>query len=305
MIITTTTVCVPVELPSYDSIYNLIKDINIPFDPKLPGLPKFALPSVPTPMFPSLSMPDFQKTVLATELLVAQFFNWIKAAFDPIISFLGIAFEFPKIPVLNLSLPDLVMPNFDITALLAHLPNFSVPMLPDPIFSGMKIPEIEALAKVQALIQAYMGTLLTALTSLISAVVDKLGKKPFRFNIAMPQIPTLPTSFDDLMLPIYALLGVADLHSLLAKLKNPNFSLAALMSGISLPGFPNLNLLVPDPMFGKFANPHLSIMQMSKNLYAAMANAALTIVKQFCDAVKRFISFSFPKICIPVPTIVI
>lgn len=312
-------ICMSDELPTYESIQLMLKDINVPFDPRIPNLPSFSLPSVPTPMYANLSIPEFQKASLITEMMTAQFMNWIKAAFDPIIGFLGIAFEFPKIPYLNISLPDLLNPDFNIASLIPRLPEFalptfdmsslipSVPTLPDPLLPNMKIPELELVAKVQALIQAYSGTLLTSLTALISQVVDKLGRRPFNFGIDMPAIPTMPTDFGSLMAPVLALYGVPTVEALLTKIKTPGLallSIEAMMSGMSIPGFPDLNLAVPSPLFGSFNNPQLAIMQMSRNLYASMSNAALAIVKRFCDAIKNFIDFSFPKICIPVPSIV-
>lgn len=317
----------PDEFPTMDSIYAMIKDINIPFDPRIPSLPSFSIPSMPSPMYSKICMPDFQKSILATEMATAQFMNWIKAAFDPIISFLGISFTFPSIPYLNIGLPDLLNPSFDISKLIPSLPDFKVPTLPDPLMPGLTIPEVDRVAQVQALIQMYSSNLLASLTSLISAVVDKLGKKPFSFNIAMPVIPTLPTDFDSLMAPVLAFSGFQSIDDMMARMKTPNVpsgdpnlpfidsltgkltnaqlpSLEKLMSGITIPGFPDLNLAVPDDLFGNFKNPEASLMQMSKNLYQSMSMAALAVIKRFCDAISNFISFSFPKICIPIPTIV-
>jgi hypothetical protein len=295
----------PSAFPTYDSVYNLIKDIDIPFSPKLPNIPLFGIPSIPVPIYANLCIPDFEKSLLATEMLGFQFMNWILAAFNPIISFLGIAFEFPKVPYLNISLLDLVNPNFDLAALIPTLPNFSAPMLPNPVLPHMVVPQVELLAKAQALIQNYMGTLIQSITGLIQLVVNKLGKNPFNFVIAMPIIPALPTDFNSLMSYVYTLIGVPNLESLISKLKIPdvNFSIENIMSSISIPAFLDLNLSVRDPIFGKFNNPQMKIMQMSKNLHMAMGNAALSIIKKFCDAVSRFISFSFPTMCIPVPTI--
>lgn len=309
----TTQVCSPSGLPSYNDIYNQLSGLNIPFDPKVPNvsLPSSwpSLPSMPSPMFPNITMPDFELPALSSEMLVNQFLNWIKAVIEPLVSFLGISgFTFPTIPELNLSLPDLINPNFNMASLIDSmkdmLPNISVPMLPDPLFPNMNMPEVENLAKVQALIMDYCSTLIETCTSLISSTVGKLNAKPFSFGISMPTIPTLPTDFDSLMAPMYGSLGVPDLESMMAKYRMPELEVpdvSTLFSGLKFPGFPTMNLAVPDNLLGDMHCPQMEITEMAKNYYMAMCNYCGTVIKKFTEDISGFVSFSLPAICVPVP----
>ncbi len=318
-------VCAGSTFPTFDSIYNQIKGLNLAFDPKFPGIPSLpsmpSLPNMPSPMFPNMTMPDFEKSNLSFSLVVNQMMKWFEAIFAKLAGFMGIAnFAFPEIPNLGLKLPDIVNPSFDLSAYIANLKltmptlNFSIPMLPDPLLPNMNAPEFEFTAKIQALISNYCTALMTSLTSLVQSVTDKLNAKPFQLGLTMPTLPTIPTSFDDMMAPIFASLSVPDLSGMLDKYKipdisMPNFSmpdvpsLSSLFSSIKLPGFDMMNLSIPDPLLGNMRNPQLEIMELSKNYYMALVSVVGKKIDDFVQTFAGIIGgFTPPQVCVTVPT---
>lgn len=318
-------VCATSTFPTFDSIYNQIKDLNLAFNPKFPDIPSLptmpSLPSMPSPMFPNMTMPDFEKSNLSFSLIVNQVFKWFEAIFAKLSSFMGIAnFSFPEIPNLGLKLPDIVNPSFDLSSYIANMKlsmptlNFSIPMLPDPLLPNMNMPEFEYSAKIQTLIADYCSALMTSLTSLVQSVTDKLNAKPFNAGLTMPTLPTIPTDFNAMMASIYASLGVPDLESMIAKYKMPDLtmpnvtmpevpSLSSLFSSIKLPGFDLMNVSLPDPLLGDIKNPQLEIMELSKNYYMALVSVVGKKIDDFVQTMTGWIgAFTPPQVCVSVPT---
>ena len=311
-------VCATSTFPTFDSIYNQIKDLKIPFDPKFPNMPHLptlpSLPTMPSPMFPNMTMPDYEKPNLSMSLVMNQIFKWFEAIFAKLSGFMGIAdFAFPEIPYLGLKLPDIVNPNFNLSEYIANLKltmpsfNLSIPSLPDPLLPSMNAPEFEYSAKIQALISNYCTALMTSLTSLISSVLDKLNSLHIPGVPSLPSIPELPTDFAALMAPIFASLQVPDLEGMLAKYHMPDGnmpSLSSLFSSIKLPGFEMMEISIPDPLLGNIKNPQLEIMELSKNYYMAMVSMVGKKLDDFVQTLTSWIgAFTPPLVCVAVPTI--
>jgi hypothetical protein len=296
-------ICTPVlSLPSFESYLSQLRGLKLQFDPSA-----LQFPTMPSPLFPNFISPDIFIAKLASQFSTMTFLNFIKAALSPMMKFLGMVVQFPAVPILNLTLDDLIN-GFDMNALINNLYstllNLRIPLLPDPLLPAIDFPQYNILEKVHALINAYCGNLLTFATSIISSVIDKLGKKPFNFIVNFPGIPAFPTTFEELMAPIFAFLGAANLEEFIAKFKLGNIpSLSSLFMSIKFPGFLAMNLVLPDPLFESLSFPQIEIAEMAKNYYNAIMNAAANIIKQFCDAVSNFISFAFPTVCFTIPTL--
>lgn len=315
-------ICPTSTFPTFDSIYNQIKDLKIPFDPKFPNMPRLptlpSLPTMPSPMFPNMTMPDYEKPNLSMSIVMNQIFKWFEAIFAKLSSFMGIAdFAFPEIPHLGLKLPDLVNPNFNLSEYIANLKltmptlNFSIPSLPDPLLPSMNAPEFEYSAKIQALISNYCTALITSLTSLVDSVLGKLNALHIPGIPSLPSLPELPTDFAALMAPIFASLQVPDLDGMLAKYKVPSLpnmpqvpSLSSLFANIKLPGFEMMDISIPDPLLGNLKNPQLEIMELSKNYYMAMVSMVGKKIDDFVQTLTGWIgAFTPPLVCVTIPTI--
>jgi hypothetical protein len=269
----TVQVCPTSTFPTFDSIYNQIKGLNIAINPKFPDMPHLptmpSLPSMPSPMFPNMTMPDVEKPNLTFSIVLNQIFKWFEAIIGKLTSFLGTTFTFPDIPHLNIKLPDLLNPNFDLSALVPNLPefNFSLPSLPNPMLPNMHMPEFEGVAKIQALIANYCTTLVTSLTGILDSVISKLNAKPFQLGLSMPTLPTIPTDFSGLMALV-----------------------------------PTLNLTMPDPIFGDFRNPSLEQLELSKNYYLALVSKIGKTIDDFVASIAGYIGgWTPPVACVNIP----
>lgn len=296
-------ICTPcASFPNFSNYYEQLVGMKREFDPSA-----LSLPTMPSPLFSTISNPDLFISNLASQLTITSFLNFIKAALEPLMNFVGSALSLiPKVPILDISLDDLIN-GFDIDSLVEKYKSIELnaPLLPDPILTSASIPEYDVVQKIQSLINTYCGNLITFTTGIITSVIDKLSKKPFNFTATFPTLPELPTSFDDIMNSVYTSIGAFSLEDMIEKYKSNDLSLPSLSSlfmGIGFPGLPNLNFVIPDPIFEEVSMPELEISEIAKNYYLALINACGSYIEQFCDLVKNFISFSFPTICVPIPS---
>ena len=283
----TNVICAPTQFPTFNDFFNQLSGLKLKFDPNI------HLPTMPSPLFANINMPSLHKVNLAAELVLNQFLNWIMAVIQPMMNFVG-AIPFPVIPILGLTLPDLLA-GFDMAALVARFRNalsgLTVPSLPDPLMPSINAPDFEVVTKIQALIRDYCVALITMVTSLIDMVISKLGKKPFNFGVSFPALPNIPTSFAGLM-ALFAIPDFGSLHGL---------NIADFFSNLSLPGFPGLNFAIPSPFFGDVSVPEIEFVEIMKNMFMAMVMWCAAKIGDFCALVSRFISFSLPTVCVPVP----
>ena len=263
-------VCPSSTFPSFDSIFGQIKDLNLSFDPSWPSLP-----TMPSPMYPNLSMPELQKPNLAFSITVNQILNWFQQIIGKLTSFLGSTFTFPDIPYLNIKLPELLTssasPSFDWSGMFAKIPSLSLPSLPDPMLPNMHMPEFENLAKFQALILDYCSTLMTSLVGIVDSVIGKLNAKPFQLGLSMPTLPSplLPTDFNSLML--------------------------------NMPSLPSL----PSPLFGDIRSPSIEALEMSKNYYMHMISLVGKQIDDFVSSIASYIGgWTPPRVCVNCPVTV-
>lgn len=260
------TVCPSLTFPSFDDIYAKLSSLKLKFDPSMPSLP-----TMPSPMFPNMTMPELQLPNLSFSIMVNQILNWFQMIFGKLTSFLGSVFTFPDIPYLNLKLPDLLSGtgNFDWDAIYAKIPSLHLPSLPDPMLPNMHMPEFENLAKYQALILDYMSTLMTSLVGIIQSVIDKLNLKPFQLGLSMPSLP-------DPLLPI-------DFNSLM----------------LNMPSLPSL----PSPLFGNISSPSLEMLERAKNYFLHMISLVGKKIDDFVSSIASYIGgWTPPVICVTVPT---
>lgn len=259
-------VCPSLTFPSFDDIYGKLSGLKLKFDPSMPSLP-----TMPSPMFPNMTMPELQLPNLSFSIMVNQILSWFEAVIGKLTSFLGSTFTFPDIPHINLKLPDLLSGtgSFDWDALYAKIPSLSLPSLPDPMLPNMHMPEFENLAKYQALILDYMSTLMTSLVGIVDSVIGKLNAAPFRLGLSMPELPDplLPLNFDSLM--------------------------------FNMPSLPS----IPDPLFGDIHSPSLEMLERAKNYYLHMISLVGKKIDDFVASIAGWIGgWTPPCACVNVPT---
>jgi len=240
----------------------------------------------------------------------------------PMLSFLGldIGSFLPKLPGLpNFDLVDLVSGN--VKALVAAikqaiLDKVHLPFIPIPIFGTLKIPDLEITHTLMALVSGYLQTVTTAVIGLIKKVTDKLK------IAAMPALPSFP-SFDSVVNMVKnavrnAIAGI-QLPNLSLEIPKfpgwpnidwpslpaipgmptlPSINLPAILASITFPGFPPLPA-IPDPLVPNMNFPDVNI---AMGIKLIMHNLTLGLLKPIMDFIentlKKFISFTFPKICI-------
>lgn len=309
-------VCAASSFPTYNDIFSQFKDLKVPFDPKIPGMPAMPtlpkLPSMPSPMFPTMTLPEYEKSNLASSLVLNQILNWFKELIAKLKTFVPSMPSVPNVPHLDLTLDQITEPSFDLAAFIANLKvsmpeiNFSVPMLPDPVLKGMDFPEFEYVAKVQSTITNYCTTLIDYIINALGQVVNKLNIKPFQLGLSLPSFPSLPTSFDELMSPMYSAIDVPDYEKFIAKYKDPNFSgkipsLSALFTDNIPAAFSLGNLSVPDPILGNMRSVEFEVVELSKNYYMAMVSAIGKTIDFFTNSFASIIGFGGKLVCVSVP----
>lgn len=312
----TVPVCAASSFPSYDDIFSQIKNLNIPFDPKIPGLPAMPtlpkLPSMPSPMFPTLTLPEYEKSNLASSMVLNQMLNWFKEFIAKLKSFVPAIPSIPTVPHLDLTLDEITDPSFDLAAFITNLKlsmpevNFSVPMMPDPLLKGTDFPEFEYVAKIQSTLTNYCTTLLDFIVGAVNQVIGKLNIKPFELGLSMPSLPDIPRSFEELMAPVFAGIDVPDYESFIAKYKDPEFSgKLPSLSKLFSDSFPSVFALgdfsVPDPILGNMKSIEFEVIELSKNYYMAMVGAVGKVIDLFTNSFASIIGFGGKLVCVNCP----
>jgi hypothetical protein len=279
-------ICLSIPLPSLDGILNAFKPL-LTFPPKFP-FNLLRLPTLPSPLFPGLRMPNFEMVITAIELQAFQLQTTIMGMIKPLLSKLGIALSsfLPKLPGLpDFNLIDLLagVPDRLIAALRGVINSLHLPNFPSPMFPRFKIPEIEILQKMQLVIANYMQTVANLIPGLVKRVTDVLKIGAMSFSLSFPSLDSV----------------LARLQALTFNL--PDFNIASLLAGISFPGlpaFPSISL----PFVFSFKMPDIEFTAALTALYNHLTMGFLKPILDFImNTLSKFLSFSFPLICINVP----
>lgn len=306
-------ICLNSPLPTLDGIMASFKPM-MTFPPKIPGLPK-VFPSLPSPLFPSLKVPNFELMLAAIELQAWQLQTTMLGMIKPILSKLGISLSafLPKIPGLpGMNLLDLLSGNTDaiISAVRGAIKaGFTLPGLPVPLYATIKIPDFEVIQTLQIIVANYMAMVAKLIPGLIKQVTDKF-KWP-----GLPTIPSLPS-----MSQIMAMAGsklpslpslphmpaIPSLDAVSGRLKGMimdevgNFDVMAFMSKVTFPGLPALPV-IPLPMVFSFKMPDIEFTVALNALYTHLTTVFLKPVMTFIEnTLSKYLSFSFPKLCVSV-----
>ncbi len=275
-------ICATEPIPTLNSLLQAVAPA-LTFPPTFPTLGSL-LPTLPSPMFPSLQIPNLSVVMTMVELQAFQLQNTILGMVRPMLNLLGISIssflpEIPGIPGYNLLTLLTADPNELVASIKASIASgFVFPGLPNPMFPSMTIPDLQVVHTLQVAVANYMQMITNLVPDLIQAVTKKL-KIP---NIS--GLPTLPNidSVTSMAQAAYAAAGR---------------KLSAL-SNLSFPGLPALPLL-PDPLLPSFTMPDIDFVTGLLALITNLTTGLLQPIMNFIqNTLGRFLSFSFPTFCI-------
>ena len=297
-------ICAKVPIPDFNTLYNAaLPAFKIPF--KVP-----LLPSLPSPIYANIKIPQYELLQIIQELQSYQFMTTFMAILTPIKKFLGLSLSaiLPKIPGTDLTLIDLLAltPTKIYKAIKTALLKFGptiFPVVPIPIYYAVDVPAFQIITTIKAAIKGYMNTLITFIADLIGEVIKKLNIPHMPGLPALPVIPTMAVIMQMILkqlpqipgLPqVPPILTVPSLTTMLNK-----FSLNALLARVVIPGFPAFPALL-DPLIPNLKMPELTLMEGINMLYAHLLSIPMTIIMNFCIKTLSMLGFKFPTICITI-----
>lgn len=181
----------PSAFPDFNSLYSQIDFSNI-------RLPEFKIPSftLPNPLFPTLNIPSLSFNFFITDIQNFNLMGILKKFLGKMLGFLGMGFNFlPKMPVLNISFPDLLayisgktnalyqLAYSKAAALLAYFPK---------MYSGFNIPELEVVNTMRMLIGNYLTTITNFASNIVNMVLNKV-RKVFKVKLPVFAFPVIPS----------------------------------------------------------------------------------------------------------------
>ena len=262
-------ICVDSPLPSFQSLWANITDVNIDFSiPQLPG--------IRTPIYEGYSNLKMELSQVLQDMQQLQIMTTITACLQPLVSFLGGAIDdfMPKIPGTDISFTQLIGGNVEVlyaSIKQAILNGVQFPFLPTPIFQKLSVPEIEIVETVKAVMKGYLQTAISIITDLISQVVDQLELP------GLPALPTIPTDLPSLKQFILNISGFSTLEEVL-------------VAG----WFPVPNL------FPGISNIEIELQNQLSIFMSNLLLLPLQIIVDFINDTLSMLGVTFPLICIDI-----
>ena len=278
-----TQLCTNTPLPTFSSLHSSFS-ANLTFPPKELAFPE--MPTLPSPMFPTIGAPNLEMVTTMLELQSHQLMLTMMGFIQPVIDALSLDLDavLPTMPGL---------PDFNLMSLLENkadeLYAAVKEMIPDlsGFYPSLGIPEMELMQKASELVKTYVASLITWLEEKISAVTDLLSL------VGMPTLPSIPTIEE---LRSIAMNKWNEMKSMI-----PDFNAEASMADIfdfDIPGFPPLPK-IPTPLIPSINIPEFSFELSLQSKFADIQGAAMSMIMDFVDSVlSTVLSFSFPTICI-------
>lgn len=285
------TLCTSTPVPTFNDLYNQFAPNlkNPPFNFTMPQLP-----TLPSPMFPTMKCPNIEMVTSIAELKATQLMNTCTGMLTPLTGFLGVdpLSILPSVPSLNLKLPDLLSGNP--STLLQSVKDkiaqgIQFPGIPSPLFPDMRIPEFESISTMCNLIKTYIMQLPDMIFSLINQVCGVL-----KFS-SMPAMPTMPSLASLQAMVVAKVQGATDY---LSAMKNMAGQKINDLFNISIPGFPSIPSL-PDPLFPSIHYPEFEFYTGFGNMIDHVSSINMQSCVDFCNnTLASKLSFTFPNQCI-------
>lgn len=292
-LISMVSLCTNSPLPTFNSLYDGFVE-NLTFPPQSFTFP--SLPSLPSPMFPSIGIPNLEAVKILVELQSMQLMTTAMGMIQPMIDFLGLDLGavLPKIPYLDISLTDLLNgdPSVFIQSikdrLATGLPNLAWPFIPDPFYFKLGIPDISAIQTASLLVKDYSNLLTGFISGLVSQVTSEL-------EIAnMPTLPAIPTYGELVQLLLDNVPGASNVLDIIES----GVSLSDIFN-ISIPGIPPLPS-IPSPLIPSVNIPEFDFQEGMGLMLSNITTVLMQKIMDFIDStLGAFLPFSFPTICLP------
>ena len=296
----TDTNCIDVPLPTLDTLIalgNRLKNIVPPVILPMHGFP----PGLPSPLFASLHMPNFEMPELMLHMQQMQIMTTIKAIIKPMLDLFNIDLStfLPKIPGFpTLNLMDLISGAWtSISTAIKDMLNkgISIPGIPLPIHIGLGSISLQSWQIYQQIISNYLTTVANMIPALIKRVTDY-------FHIGIPTFPVLPT-LESLKAILLALIpGGITWPDISIYLKKMNMSIGDWFASLALPGLDMLPKMptLPNPLFGNIHTPNLEFNFMFAGFNSNLITGLLSKVMDFINStLNRVLTFTFPTLCAP------
>lgn len=280
--------CVDSPVPTFNSIYqSVVASLTWPpIDITIPSLP-----CLRNPIFDGFSNINMEIMQLIQELQQFQLMTTLTAGLQPLVALVGGALEdlLPKIAGTDLTLIDiLAMDSNAIYAAIrqALLDGVVFPFVPNPIFGGLSMPNIEIVATVKAVMKGYVIEVMNLVTDLIGQACDLL------ILPAMPTLPTIPT-LDEIKAAI--LLAFPEFETI-QELLASGISVSNIFVLLSFAGFPPL--ILPDPLIPNYSNFEHEFQEAMNILHSDLTTSVLSTIVDFMQDTLGSLGFEFPKLCI-------
>ena len=267
------------------------------FPPAWPRLPMHGLPTLPYPLFGNCNIPNLEMRMIAMEMQAMQFMHATAGMISPLLSILGgggIDGFLPKLPGFgNINMSGLLSGELSHFAMIRNMGNFVPPGFSLPLYPTCKIPVIAAFHCGQIVVRDYM-------MSCINTIPDLVGQVTNFLDIGgMPSIPALPSMgviMGAMMSQMSSLIpGVNSFAGMARAFAMGSFTMASLMSGISIPNFPS----IPSfnyPTIPSITIPDIEIVMHTMAFTQHLMISALSPMSSFIGGIT---SLSIPTVCIP------
>lgn len=277
--------------PDFNSLYSQIDFSNI----RLPefNVPKFTLPD---PLFPSINMPSMDFNFFITDIQNFNLMAILNKFLGKMLGFLGLGFNFlPKMPVLNLSFPDLlsyISGNANALYALAFSKRDALLAYFPKMYSGFNIPELEIVNIVRMLTGNFLSTIVNFASNIVNMVIGKVTKV-FKVGLPVFSFPVLPTVQSILQLAKNAIGGI--IPNLPSLPSFPNVPTVPNLNNLNVPNFNDFNI----PVF-PFDMPSLPSLEVDKLMSLDFLKSVLVIpgfkFPSFPDVSTFFSGLNVPEI---------
>jgi hypothetical protein len=291
--------CTNDPLPSFSDMYNSFTS-NLVFPPKMVfNLPEF--PTLKSPFFGSISMTNFELVNMIEEIQTWQIMLTLKNIIKPLLDVIGGVLKdwLPKIPGLGLNLLDLLDINptklYETIATAIKNAGASIwAIIPSPIFGSLSIPDFEIATIAKLVVKDYIMLIPKMIYNLLKTIVYIVARPFMNLIPELPEFPTIQQITDTITSMFPSMDSISKILSM------PTFDISKVFD-FTWNGFPKIT--IPSPLFPSFSMPEIEFKEALNIMYGQMILTPLKKIKDFITSVLSSLGFSFPTICVPVPSI--
>ena len=266
------------DIPDYREYVNTLSSIELP---DLLGLPKSLFSNYSNIMQELVEVVDAIKYQVDTLTMMN--------IFQPLSNILGGTLRdlLPKIPVLDISLVDIVGGNIQAMydAVKSALKNgIKLPFVPEQIFESYSNFEKESVVALKMILVGYKELLLNTMQSMVSSAMSIL-----KISGTLPVLPTIPNIEQ---LKSLAMLAFPEYDTWYSLISNVDVSKVLGVLGFSMFILPEIGF-IPN-----YSNYEQYFIESLNHIRDGITSVALKMMVEFVESVLGVIGFSFPSITI-------